>query len=75
MKAKSICLIREILTKKRDVAKGQYEYVRGFLQNKYDTVWTDSAATERELEELHVAKLKYECLEELLEDFENHQWQ
>ena len=74
MKAKSICFIREYLTKNRDIAKDKYEYQRGFLQNKYDTVWTDSAATAHELEELHAAKLEYECLEELLEDFENHQW-
>ena len=74
MKAKSICLIREILMKKRDVAKAQYEYVRGFLQTKYDTVWTNSVAEEYELEELHTAKVEYDCLEELLDDFENHQW-
>ena len=74
MKAKSICFIREYLTQKRDAAKDQYEYKREFLQNKYDTVWIDSAATEHEWEELRAAKLEYECLEELLEDFENHQW-
>ena len=74
MKAKSICFIREILTKKRDVAKAQYEYIRDFLQKQYDTVWLDSSATEYELEELHNAKVEYECLDELLEDFENHQW-
>ena len=74
MRAKSICFIREYLMKKRDVAKSQYEYVRGFLQDKYDTVWTDSDATKSELEELRAAKIEYECLEELLEDFENHQW-
>ena len=74
MKAKSICTIREILIQKRDDAKNKYEYKRGYLQNKYDTVWTDSAATEYELEDLYEAKAEYEHLEEVLDDFENYQW-
>ena len=74
MKAKSICFMREFLTNNRDKAKDIYEYKRRFLQNKYDTVWTDSVAEESELSELRIAKIEYECWEELLEDFENHQW-
>ena len=74
MKSKSICFMRDFLTKNCDKAKDVYEYKRGFLQNKYDTCWIDSAAEESELSELRIAKIEYECWKELLEDFENHQW-
>ena len=74
MKAKLICFMRDFIIKNRDKAKSKYVYMRGFLQNKYDTVWTDSVAEESELSELRITKTEYECWEELFEDFENHQW-
>ena len=74
MKAKSICFMRDMLIYQRGKAFSTYQDIKGTLQTRYDTVWVDSAATKTELNELRKAKKNYECLEELLEDFENHQW-
>lgn len=74
MKAKSIVLIREVLIYQRGKAFSKYQNIKDTLQTKYDTVWLDSVATKSELKDLRTIKEAYECLDELLQDFENHQW-
>ena len=74
MKAKSITTIREMLQLKVDNASYHYKVTKATLEEKYETEWLDNKVTEEEKSIWHDYKKVLREAEELLEDFENHQW-
>ena len=74
MKAKSIATIREILQQKVENASYHYKATKHALEEKYETEWLDNKITEEEAAMLHGDRKVLREAEELLEDFENHQW-
>lgn len=74
MKAKSITTIREMLKLKVENASYHYKVTKATLEEKYETEWLDNKATEDEKKMLHDYREELRDAEELLEDFENHQW-
>lgn len=74
MKAKSIAMIRTILQQKVENTSQQYKATKHVLEEKYETEWLDNKITEEEKAMLYGNRADLREAEELLEDFENHQW-
>lgn len=74
MKAKSIATIRNILQLKVENASYHYKVTKHTLEEKYETEWLDNKITDEEKKMLCHDREDLREAEELLEDFENHQW-
>lgn len=75
MKAKSITSIREILQHRVTDAAIGYKARKYNMEEKYKTEWIDKEMTEEERKAFYADKEALTEAIELLEDFENHQWQ
>ena len=73
MKAKSIITIEDILRQKKEEAKANYKSVRAKFEEKYNTEWLDKIM-EPEKKMLEKARENYYELEQLYDDFDQHQW-
>ncbi len=74
MKATTITAIREMLQLKVENARYHYDVTRSSLEKKYETEWLDKVITKEEKKTLDGDRDYLRRAEELLEDFENHQW-
>lgn len=74
MKADSIIKIEAMLKQKREIAHASYKNIRSDLKEKYGTEWLDSEITKDEKIKLHSQKQICNEMDDLYEDFMNHQW-
>lgn len=74
MKAQTIIAIMDILEQKEQEAYDSWKQIRWDLEEKYKTEWLDNEITESEKMILSEARTDYDLLQEIREDFENHQW-
>lgn len=74
MRAKTIEMIGELLTNRKESAYMDYITIRRNLEEKYNTEWLDKVATKQEIDILNAAKHVYWELNEMCDDFKQHQW-
>ena len=74
MRAKTIETIGELLTNRKESAYMDYITIRRNLEEKYNTEWLDKVATKQEIDILNAAKHVYWELNEMCDDFKQHQW-
>ena len=74
MRAKSITIIRDILTQKTQIAADSYKTIKDNLEKRYNSEWLDGVITQPDQKMLDGARSEYYEIASVLEDFENHQW-
>lgn len=74
MQIKTLIGIRDILNQNKNQIFKAYNNYRNVLINKYGDYWY-AELTESEQQILDNLKAKYNELDNLITEFENHQWQ
>jgi hypothetical protein len=74
MTSATINYVTKLLEKHHEEALRDYSEYRKELQDKYDTVWLDNAATSDELDKLRGLKEDFMHVNDALNDFSQSEW-
>ena len=74
MKASSIVTIREMLIAEQEKSEEAYKMFKQAMIDKYKTDWINYEMNDSEKKLLESLRVRWNDMNDVLEDFENYQW-